>query len=167
MIETIKGFIAKEDFANLYETMHNEDLTPEIREELSRVTLELATEKAHDKMLEKSLFDFDLESEQFVLRLLYEQALARFELGEYYEAKETLSMLSVASNSKLFEKSLKKHLLALDEKVDFETFIQTWVSRQTPKHFFISDFSKEVEKKFVKEEKNISMATQRYAKLFR
>lgn len=167
MVEEIKELIAKEDIISLYEMVDHDALDLEMKQELQELIVQLATEKIHDKMSEGLSLDFEDKSEQFVLRVLYENAIGAFQAGERYDSSEAFSMLSVASNSKLFEKALKKHLLALKEGIEFETFINEWVSLEPPKHFFISSFSKEVEKKFIVEEKALSLATQSYAKLFR
>jgi len=167
MLEKIKEFIAREDIISLYELVDHEALDLEMKQELQEIVLQLATEKMHDKMAEGSAFDFEDKSEQFVLRVLYENAIGAFQAGERYDSCEAFSMLSASSSSKLFEKALKKHLLALQEGVDFDTFINEWVSVEPPKHFFISSFTKEVEKMFVAQEKALSIATQSYAKFFR
>lgn len=167
MIEEIKELIAKEDIAALYEMVDHHALDLELKQELQELIVQIATEKIHDKMAEGYSFDFENRSEQFVLRVLYENALGAFQAGERYDSSEAFSMLCVSSNSKFFEKALKKHLLALKEGVDFDTFINTWVSTEAPKHFFISSFSKEVEKMFVAQDKALRLATQSYAKLFR
>jgi len=167
MIEKIQTLITNEDFPALYEIADDDSLDLDSKQELHQMLVDLATEKVHEKIADKCLLDFDDKSEQFVLRVLYENAIGAFEAGESYESQEAFALLASVSNSKFFQKALRKHLLALLRGVSFETFIQEWIASEAPKHFFVSSFSKEVEKMFVQEEADLSKQTQRYTKLFR
>jgi hypothetical protein len=166
MIETIKEYLAKEDLVALYGVLAEDMLEEDGRRELESEMLNIAREKMHDKMAEQKRFDFDNKSEQFVLRVLYDDALGFYEAGEYYESGEAFALLAAASNSKLFEKSVKKHLLAVQQKVSFETFIDEWVEDKVLKHFFVSKFTKTVEKSYKAELSVLNASVQRYAKLF-
>ncbi len=168
MIEKIKGYIEAEDIESLYGVYAQEGLLDEAeRQELLAVLVDMATDRLHEKMVSQEHFMFDNKSEQFMLRVLYEKALSEFEAGHSYEAQEAFAMLSVASDSPFFSEAVKKHLLALMVSVDFDTFITQWVSDEAPKHFFLSRFTKEVDKRLKKGADAVAQATQKYAKLFR
>lgn len=167
MINKIKDFLAKENLEALYDVLEKESLESSVKQELYVEMMTLATEKLHDKMAEGKCFDFEDKGEHFMLRVLYDNAIASYEAGEVYESGEAFKVLCVASNSKFFEKSLKKHLLAVMQNIDFETFFGVWVDSEIPKHFFVSKFSKVVEKRYIAESKALSIATQSYSKFFK
>lgn len=159
--------MAQKDFEALYELLATDVLDEDSKGELEEEMSVLAREMMHDRMVEGFPFDFTHKQEHFILRVLYDNALTLFESDERYEARETFAMLAAASSSKLFEKSMKKHLLALDSGLSFETFIDEWIADKVPKQFFASKFTKIVEKNYKIERERLNLSIQAYVKLFK
>jgi len=167
MIDTIKQWLVEKEYKPLYETIHaSDDISQDDKQELLAYILEIATEQVHENIVNKEKADFERESEHFMLRFLYDNAMGAFQAGEFYEARESLGLLSAASNSKHFEKSLHKHIYACIENLDFDTFVQKWVAPVELKHFYISSFSKEFEDTWKDAESLVVMATKRFRKLY-
>ena len=167
MVETIKGWIQERDYKSLYETIHeSEAITEEDKQELLAYILEIATEQIHENIVNQEKIDFESESEHFVLRFLYDNAINAFETGELYEAKESFGLLSAASNSKHFEKSLHKHIYACMKGIDFDTFVQDWVAPEELKHFYISSFTKVCEDEYKDGQSLVVAETTRFRILF-
>jgi hypothetical protein len=168
MVETIKGWMKAKDFEALYQILHDSDaLTKNDKEELLPHVLEIATETVHEHIINREKVNFEEKSEHFMLRFLYENAMNHYETGELHEAKEAFCLLASISNSKHFEKSLKRHILALLEEVDFDVFVTKWVEPRDLKHFYISSFSKVVEKRFKVLSDRIDDVMHHYKKLFK
>lgn len=172
MLDSIHTWIKNKDFTSLYQSIHTTDtkteaLSDEDKEELLPYILELATEVVHEQIISGRKLDFEQESEHFMLRFLYDDAMSAYEAGEIYETKEALALLSALTSSKHFEKSLHKHILALVTEVGFTDFVQHWMTNQPLKHFYISEFSDEIEKRFKNQQSLVEEATQSYKKLFK
>ncbi len=167
MVETVKEQLAQENYDWLYSFMSDpEGLNDAELNELHHTVIENATENLHNRVVEKRKIDFESKREHYMLRFLYDHAMGAYETGEHYEAQEALGLLSAVSNSKHFQKSLKKHILALALDVDFDTFVTTWVARQGLKHFYISEFTPECEKKYKSDADLVALKTKPFEKLF-
>lgn len=168
MIETIKEYLANKDYPSLYKVIYeSEAVADELKQELLSQVLEMALEQVYENIVTKKKIDFEAQSEQFMLRFLYDDAMAMYEAKEQYEARESLALLSVVTDSKHFEKSIKRHICALVLNVGFEEFIQAWVEPVEMKHFYLSCFQKQSEKLFKEHNSAVEMARNRYRKLFK
>ena len=166
MVDNIKEYIINEEIAKLYEIYEAGSLASKDQEELQSVLVQLSQDKMHEKVVEKEHFNWDKKDEQFVLRVLYELALAHYEQNMLYEAMCEFELLCVLSDNKEFSLAMKKHLFALDQELDYEDFVTSWLEGSEDLTFYMHDFDVDYEKQFVDHLAGIEKKLEKTAKIF-
>lgn len=165
MVDNIKEYIINEELAKLYAIYEAGSLDPKDQEELQGVLVQLSQDKMHEKVVEKEHFVWEDKDEQFVLRILYELALAHFEQGMNYEALSEFELLSVLSDNQAFSQAMKKHLFALDQELEYEDFTLAWLEGDE-KLFYMRDFDVDYERQFVEHLEAIDKKLEKTKKIF-
>lgn len=75
------------------------------------LAMQAANDRMHDYIADCAKVDFTIKSEQFMLRVLYEEALALYSEAKWYEAAEKFALLAACCDTLIFHDAMRMHLL--------------------------------------------------------
>ena len=136
------------DIKALYELLenHHQDLTDEIEHGLYGNILDLALELLTNSLETEAKLSLNETQEKYTLRALYEYAVSHYSAKQFNDAKALFEVLEGVSKEEKFQKSMKIHALACEEKIEIDTFLDTYCKvKEKMDDFYIKEFKKEVQ----------------------
>ena len=139
------------DIASLYvlEQSANESFDEETLQGFYTNILDLALERLTDTLEAHRVMDMNEVQDFATLRALYEYAIENYSAGAISDASALFEVLSGLSNDKKFSDSLKMHMIASQEKLTLDDFLDKIAdidATQNAGTFYISRFTKEAQK---------------------
>lgn len=161
---SIQELITNEAVASLLHMLQHDELSATEGEQLQDLLVQMAQERMHQNVVEKSRLSWANEDDRATMQVLYELALAHYEQGMGYEASSEFELLAVISDNAAFSQAMKKHLFALQQEMEFDDLVSEWVEDETS--FFMHRFDSDFERKFGDHEAAIDQKLAQAEKLF-
>ena len=137
------------DIKALYELLenHHNELTDEIEQGLYGNILDLALELLTNTLETQDKLSLQHPQEKYTLRALYEYAISHYSAGQFNDAKALFEVLAGTAKEKEFQKSMKIHALASEQKIDIDDFLDNYCEvKEKMDDFYIKEFTKEAQK---------------------
>ena len=137
------------DIKALYELLenHHNELTDEIEQGLYGNILDLALELLTNTLETQDKLSLKHPQEKYTLRALYEYAISHYSAGQFNDAKALFEVLEGTAKEKEFQKSMKIHASACEQKISIDNFLDNYCEvKEKMDDFYIKEFTKEAQK---------------------
>ncbi|KIM10492.1 MAG: hypothetical protein KU37_09290 [Sulfuricurvum sp. PC08-66] len=166
MTKALEIAYAQGDVATLYEAYHARTLDAKGQEQLMAMLIESAQEALHEKIVTQTPFMMRDRQAHYVLRTLYEIAMASYEASNSVEAQEQFALLGAASDDAKFSLAMRHHLCALLMEMEYEAFVGECAVIEEEENFYIDGFSSICAQRCKTQEKRIETFMAPMVRLF-